>query len=498
MIEINPSRFKTPAPLKHQLDGIRALVKNQAFALFDDPRTMKSRQVIDAACFLNEAGVINAVVIVAPAQVRAVWADASLGEIREWAWRPAQVREFALGKYEEIWSDKDSKLLFVVTNYEILRNHHERFIETLKGLKVMLVLDESDLVKNRTSQQSKAVAKLRESCERCVLLTATPGTVLDQWSQFQILDKSILGKTFNNNYYLFRNKYCEMRPDFARGRRFMKVQSFRNIEDFGKRTAPYVLHRKKEDVLDLPPRVFSIVEVPLKKESWHRYKELKRDAVIALSNGDIHLEPNAAVRIMRLSQLCGGILGGMAAEHENQEMNDSMGFVQDLSSEKLDWCVEYLNKSTTQGTIVWCRFRRERERLAEALKDLRLNIYQIYGGQKKDEREKAKKVFHVRAKKLSTRSVIIGQPGAGGVGLDMAQASEVIRMSSDYSLRTLVQSDDRPYGPGQTKSVFYTDVLATGPNGEPSIDHLIVKAIREKVEIAQWTASHWRKVLNDE
>src|SRR6267142_1700625 len=55
------SCWKQPAPLPHQLTGVQALLRNKAFYLADEPRTGKSRQVVDAACMLREMNLIDLV-----------------------------------------------------------------------------------------------------------------------------------------------------------------------------------------------------------------------------------------------------------------------------------------------------------------------------------------------------------------------------------------------------------------------------------------------------
>jgi hypothetical protein len=54
------------------------------------------------------------------------------------------------------------------------------------------------------------------------------------------------------------------------------------------------------------------------------------------------------------------------------------------------------------------------------------------------------------------------------------------------------------YGPGQTKPVAYFDILAVGPKGQKTIDHVILKARKESEEIANWTTEKWVKALKEE
>jgi SNF2 family DNA or RNA helicase len=496
MLELDTSRFRTK-PFRHQVAGVKALVTRPAFALFDDPRTGKSKQVVDAACVLAEAGKIDTVVVIAPAGVRGVWVDPDIGEIRQHAWVRSLVMEFH-SKMKQIWSDKifgadtEVYLKWIVTNYEFLRRP-ERLAEFVKyvGKRTLLVLDESDLVKSRTAQQTKAIRKrVRPLCDRCVLLTGTPGNPLELWSQLMILDERILGRY--TNFYHFRAHFATMGGWHNKQ---VMPNGWVNMDEFHRMTRPYVLRRRKEDCLDLPPRLYTTQEVPLTAESWKRYQQLRKEAFVAL-DGKEQLEPNAAVRIMRLAQLTSGFLG-QAIDGDNPELMEYQGY--DISSEKLDWAVKYLTEEcTAQAVIVWCRWRRERERLVEALRKLGLAVFEIYGNQPRAERDVAKAVFHNRSAKISKRTVLVAQPEAGGVGLDMAQASEVVRLSSGYSYRTLVQSDDRPYGPGQINTVIYLDILATGPEGQKTVDSAIVKALRRKDDVAKWTAVAWRRELDEE
>lgn len=468
----------SPPLWKHQEEGVKALVAYLAFMLADEPRTGKSRQVVEAATRLFAANKIDTVVVIAPAQARSTWTDPEIGEVVVHGAVPTLMLEFH-GEVRTVWSNENPALIYCVSNYEILRStkHLQKLINYLRGRSTLLVLDESHLVKNRNAAQTKAIRELRSYCQRCVALTGTPGNPLEMWSQLRILDEKILGQY--KNFWHFRANFATM-GGFKNKQ--VLPNGWHNMDEFHSMTKPYVLRRKKEDVLDLPPRLFLTREIPLTKMSWDRYRQFRRDAVIEISQ-QLHMEPNGAVKLMRLSQLCGGAIGGDEG-------------TQDLSSEKIDFCVNYiLNECTALAVIVWARFRRERERLAEKLRASGMEVHEIYGGQKKAEREIAKKVFNARSKEITTRNVLIGQPGAGGVSIDMAQASEVIRFSSDFSHTNLIQSDDRPFGPGQKNTLTYIDLIATGIKGEKTIDSTVVKALRRKEDLAKWTSAAWRKEL---
>jgi len=503
MIEIDPSRFRAPRPFRHQLEGVRALVKHRAFFLGDAPRTCKSRQVVDAACVLAEAAEIDTVLIISPVAARAVWGDKNLGQVKLYAWVPSRVLEFH-AKTRDLWSDEDPKLLWVVTNYDFIRSakHLEGLLAAVAEHKTLLVLDESSAVGNHKSQQSTAVARIRAVARRVVMLNGTPGDPPKLWSQFNILD-GVLSKRYKT-FTTFKWRYSVWGPaqmvpvkgkNGAKGglRSVHPQVGWKDLDKLSRILAPYCLRRERKDCPELRniPISYDLKEVALSKDTWKRYQQLKREAIIELSACDVYVSANAGVRLMRLAQLTSGHLGGF---------EDPENAVRDLSAEKLTWTADWLaEESTAKNVIVWCRWTRERERLVAMLRERDFNVFELYGGQKKTERRVAEMIFVPENPRPSGRCVMVAQPAAGGIALDMSAASEVYRLSNDYSLKTLEQSDDRPLGPANAaKFVLYTDVLATGPDGQRTIDHVVVAALRAKKSLARMTVSEWRKELEDE
>jgi SNF2 family DNA or RNA helicase len=512
-IEYHADFFKVK-PLAHQLVGIDALLKHKAFALFDEMGVGKSAQVINAACILAERGEIDTVVVVCPASVRSVWCDAEIGEIKKHSWLSSHVFEFH-EKLKCIWSEEGNCigsgdswvgcLDWVITNYEWLRggSHLLELIQRVRGTsKTLLVLDESSFIKSRTAKQTKAIMKLREHCARCVILNGTPVTQspLDLWAQMNVVDKNILGQYFKS-FWQFRFEYCETVPQRFGNVRFNKIVHYRRLDDLQKKIAPYCLRRLKADCLDLPPKLYTQREVELTPESWRMYQELKREAVISLGNGDLRLEPNAATRIMRLAQLTSGHLGGASILNDNgalEAYESPVNLSQDYSNEKLDWCVHYLTEECTAShVIVWCRWRRERERLNSALVKEFYDLFQVYGGQSATDRQRALEGFCSNGRE-SRRRILLAQSHAGGFGLNLQIASEEWFLSNDWSYGVRLQAEDRVHRSGQRNNVLIGDVLATGPAGQRTIDHTILAALRDKQSLAEMTTAAWRKELSDE
>jgi SNF2 family DNA or RNA helicase len=137
------------------------------------------------------------------------------------------------------------------------------------------------------------------------------------------------------------------------------------------------------------------------------------------------------------------------------------------------------------------------------LKDKSVLISQLYGGQPKSERDKAVNRFsnlHPQADELIAgrlRCVLLAQQHAGGHGLNLIAATEVIYLSNDWSLGIRLQSEDRCHRPGQRNVVNYIDVLATGPDGQHTIDRTIYAALAKKQDLSKMTTDAWRRELSE-
>jgi SNF2 family DNA or RNA helicase len=73
----------------------------------------------------------------------------------------------------------------------------------------------------------------------------------------------------------------------------------------------------------------------------------------------------------------------------------------------------------------------------------------------------------------------VGQPRTGGYGLTLTEASTMVYFSNNYDLEVRLQSEDRCHRIGQKKAVTYIDIVTEG-----TVDEKILKALREKINIA--------------
>lgn len=489
-------------PYDHQRVGMSMVVEHKFFGLLDEMGVGKSKQIVDAACILNMVGEIDTVLVVSPAAVRGVWVDSDLGEIRKHSWRTNVVCEFH-SKTKVVWGDggEPDELTWVVTNYEFIRPEarREELKRLLHGRKFMMVLDESSFIKNRNAAQTRSAIEIGALAARRVILNGTPisNNPLDLWSQARFLDKGILPF---RNFYAFRARYAVMG-----GWHQKQVIKWQNLDELQRFMSPYVIRREKKDCLDLPEKIYTTREVALSKETWKLYKEMRDEAVVWLAQNP-SLAAQAGVRIMRLSQITSGFLGGFVemvdAPVDGPTTEDHLRPpppIREVGREKLDalrdLVKERLDASPAAKLIVWCRFVKELERVAESLADL-LPTFKLYGDQSKAERGASIARFSGRYDETPA-ALLAAQPQAGGFGLNLVAADTVVYLSNDYNLMTRRQSEDRVHRPGQTRPVLYVDIIATGPDDQRTVDHAVVKALRAKDDLAAWTVSAWKAVLED-
>ena len=534
-------------PYAHQVVGIEALVKKDepesgrvipgVFALFDEMGAGKTKQVIDAMQLLYERGEIDNVIVLVPAAARDVWYDPEIGELKK---HLSDDVSCVISEYHartRTWKHgppSKKPLRWTITNYEFIRNG-SRLMGLLPAatFRTYLVCDESSAVKNHRAQQTKAVNQLRKRVGRVVLLNGTPiaNNPLDMFAQGMIMHPDILGC---KNFTHFRAEYVVMGQE----RGFPRILGWRNLEDLQRRFKPYVLRRLKKDCLDLPPKLDPVtLTARLTPESWAIYKEMRDELIAWLDQQTVSVAVQAGTKVLRLAQIAAGFAGGLEdakwEQEADAEQSDRPVWVPTLldapvpsaprlkgpvgssdgpfapvrwtGREKLDTILEWIEQrfgdEPNEKILLWCRFRPELWRLHHELKERWPNADHgmLWGAQKRSERAETLRLLKPGFAPAGP-VVVCGTTQTGSMAYDFAASHYVMYVSNGTSLFHRKQSEDRVHRPGQTHAhgVWYGDVVAVGPNGQKTVDHTLVKALRDKDDLATWTCSAWIRALEEE
>jgi SNF2 family DNA or RNA helicase len=519
MTDLHLNRWRCK-PFQHQIDTVQELLKKPAFANFSEMGTGKTKVTIDGAQELAIRGLITRVLVFCPASVRSVWADQLLGELAKHMWHgmPQAVVEYHAKIRRWFWECQPDpvkktatvSIQWIITNYDFIRSQ-ERLPQII-GLaheRTLLVLDESSAIKNPKAQQTKACMEVRKRCSRILLLNGTPiaNNPGDLFSQGQIMDPKILNC---KSFFWFRARYGVMG-----GFQNRQVIQWQNTEDLQNRFAPYVIRRLKVDCLDLPEKLPPVtLTTPLTETTWKAYKQMRDEMVIWLKSGQVTTASQAIVKAIRLAQVTSGFVGGVEEAVVDPELPDwvekledppppqQIGPIEEIGREKLDlflqWHAQQLELDPKFKVLVWCRFRAELQRMHDELKaNANLELGKIWGSQKKIERDWALRLLDPRTAP-DKPVVVLGTPGSGALGLNLTAAATAVYISNDYSLKTRLQSEDRIHRMGQHNPTSYFDIVATGPKGQKTIDHHIIRVLREKKTLADMTTAAWIEVLTDD
>ncbi len=539
---------------KHQLAGVLALLKHPYFGLYDEVGAGKTKQIVDTAQILFQNGDIDTVLVVTPGFARSTWSedDPLLGEVAKHAWDAVPN---VLHEYHKTYNSLNfhaNALNWVVTNYEFIRREDRLYDleKQLRGHRVWLVLDESWAIKGN-SDQMKACRRLRvRRADRVTELNGTPlsdGKPEDLFYPMMILEPSILGITSKTS---FRSKYCVMG-----GYDGKKVVDYQNLDDFNARIAPFVLSRKTRECFDLPPMLPPvIVEARMSPQTWAIYKDM-RDEMVSQLGTHISTAQQAIVKSLRLAQITSGYLGGLedmlsdddgsgvapppdtsalfgpqpawlrSISEQTQTVQSATtpsvdqaritqqnpgatgsslgavvgrtntGLVREIGREKLDAFLNWLDtrEPRPHKLLAWCRFSPELERATRELNLIYPHVFQLRGGQTKDQRLQAKTFLAPGSDPRP--GACVGNQKAGGASLNFAAANIAVYLSNGPALIERTQSIGRIERPGATQPMLIVDILATGPKGQKTIDHAILKALRSKDDMARWTVEQWRKIL---
>lgn len=496
MIEVNPTRFKMK-PYAHQLQGVKTLLKKPVYGLYWKMRLGKTKAVIDTACLLFEAGVIDTLLVVAPKQVTTIWLDKTLGEIVTHNWSKAKTYEF---KTEGSLVLPANQPCYVAASVEFLRQQGpdggyplvSDLLASLGGRSVWFVFDEGSVLGNWSSQQTKAMIELRKAdvIKRVTLLDGTPrgNSHMSFYSKFKFLDPTILGC---KSFFHYRARYAQLG-----GWKQKEVVGEKNMGDFTKRTAPYC-EFLEQDVLDMPKKVPGILTAALDEKSWRVYCQM-RDELVAEIDGGVCAVSHAAVKCMRLAQICAGFLGGWEPEPPRLFHNPSYFLSRDVKEVHdiptvmlMGWLKLRLEEDPNFKAVVWARFVPELERFGWELGD------KIPHGLKYSKVDSYKNELHPRSD-YQGPYVLVCQPQTAQYGNNFSRARTSIFLSQDYNRVTRAQAGDRVQADGAGATTLELDMLVTGPRGQKTIVHDIVASVRGKEEAEKRTASHWKKVLQDE
>ena len=337
-------------------------------------------------------------------------------------------------RYDNYPKIKDADI--VITSYAILR----RDINAIKDYAFRFaILDESQQIKNFSSQTAQAAKQLQS--QHRIALSGTPieNRLSELWSVFDFLMPGFL-----EDHDDFRRRYIqpiEERGSLDAGHRLKKQVS------------PFILRRMKRDVLkDLPPKMEQVLYCDLTDNQRQLYLDVlekAREELMeeAISRGGKINQQHVFSALTKLRQVC---------NHPALLSSELSAGVHE--SGKFELLKELLENAIANGhrILVFSQFVQMLKIMEKHLKKKGI-CYEILTGETKSE-DRQNKVDHFNTDE--TIKIFLVSLKAGGTGLNLTGADMVVHYDPWWNPAAEDQATDRVHRIGQTKSVFVYRLIA--------------------------------------
>lgn len=444
-------KFKT-RPYNHQVKALKRLMAQEyGGALLMSPRTGKTKTTIDYMCAMAMKGKIDRAIVVAPNRVLGTWVQefaihAPLN-VRVSVW-DAEARKngappAVTGYYDlevlvvnydafaapgkKTKSGRPSKASGRFKNRTLLR-------KWMNGKPTLGVLDESHKIKSPSGRASNMLVTMHSDFKYRLILTGTPVTkgkrIFDVYMQWKFLNPerfADLGNLADFKHHFGRWEQVETMVG-GELKAFPKFKGARNLKDLHKRMAKDAIIVRREDCFDLPPREDLVHFVDL-KASNKAYQEMAEELITQLENGEVAEASIQLVKGLRLSQITSGFV------------TDVNGEVQRIGFEKADALKEILSDLYEKGehVVVAARWVPDLDAIEAMGEEVGFKTYSVRGGIKRTESDQ--NILNFR--KAEEPSLMIIQPSAASLGIDLSTASTMVWFSHTPSWTDFIQASDR-------------------------------------------------------
>jgi len=343
-----------------------------------------------------------------------------------------------------------------ITSYGTMRNDIEQFIKITFDV---MVLDESQAIKNADAQLSKAV-KLVPAKQRFIMSgTPVQNNTFDLYAQFDFINPQLLG-----NKEFFKTEFANAIDKNADAQR---------AEQLRKMVFPFLLRRTKETVAkDLPAKIESVIYCEMDTYQRKIYEQVKDEyrAKILQKVSEEGVAKTAFLILEGLTKL--------------RMLCDSPSLVRDAKdvpykaeSIKLEELTREIEENISNHKIlVFSQFLGMLDLVRKRLDKDNVKYLYLDGSTPATERQNLVKKFQ----EDDSIQIFLMSLKAGGVGLTLTAADYVYIVDPWWNPAVEDQAIDRTHRIGQNKAIFAYKMIC-----KDSIEEKIVQLQEKKKSIAK-------------
>ncbi len=356
------------------------------------------------------------------------------------------------GHDELFAADPDRQL--VITTYGLVPRDLDHLAERDWAT---VVLDEAQMVKNPNTKSARAVRRLRAGQKLALTGTPVENRLSELWAILDAVNPGILGglETFRRR---FGTPIERHRDDDAAAR-------LRRI------TGPFVLRRTKADkrlLPDLPDKIEQIAYARLTKEQATLYQGVVDQLLVdAEESTGMQRRGQVLAALMRLKQIC---------NHPAHALRDGSRLAgRSGKLARFDELVEIL-LAEGERALVFTQFKEMGDLLVRHVGEhLALDVPFLHGGVSRTGRDRMIDAFQDH----TGPPLLIVSLKAGGTGLNLTAASQVIHYDRWWNPAVEDQATDRAWRIGQVRTVNVHKLVCEG-----TVEERIGQVIDEKRDLA--------------
>jgi hypothetical protein len=364
--------YKTE-PFAHQHDIVEKTWDREEYALWWEQGTGKSKPMIDTAARLYEADLIDGVVVIAPNNVQRNWhTDEIPAHLPDRVRRKTHSMVFFTHKRDSKPQQREVEhlikhhrgLSWLNVSYDCVMTEHGKktLWNMLRKRRVLYIADESSKIKSPGAAVTKrTVASGKYGKYRRVLCgTPVPNGPFDMYSQIKFLSPDFWTAWELDSFHLFKH-YFGIWKTYERkdnGREFTTCVEYKNLGALYDITK-YICDRKlKDEVLDLPPKMYKRRYYQLTPAQKKMYKDLASNFFIELPDGTEIFGELAIVRYLRFHQIGCGYIPVPEGEEPHYMIPGK--------NPRLDLLVDIVT-NTHHQMMIWTRFTKDIDLIIEEL-----------------------------------------------------------------------------------------------------------------------------------